>query len=193
MRLFFVVSWSFLLLAATACSSSDAPDDADGFSSQANSPPFRYGNTCTKVVSSSYGTASAETKTPLCLEQRACWDDVPAPTHTYDGTASYSRRTYYTDVVWFEGTCEDPRPVSCDTRPRPNSCADCQYDICCGSVAVCEDDPNCVAIDECIVACGTDTSCVRACSQRGDRVASENHARALDCVVEWCEDECNAP
>ena len=182
---------ALVLLTTSACASSDG-GRADGLAgdSMRESQPFRYGNTCTKVFASSYGTASDEMRTPLCLEQQACWDDVPAPKATTIGSSTYHGRTWYEDVVWFEGTCEQHVPVSCDARPRETACASCKYSACCGSVAVCEDDPNCVTLDDCMAACGFDADCATSCRVRGDSVAAKNHSRAMTCVNEWCQDEC---
>jgi hypothetical protein len=164
-----------------------------GATSLVKAPPFRYGNTCTMVRSSSVGTASGQQRTPLCLEQQACYDDVPEPSATAVGSSVYRSRTWYEDVIWFEGTCENNVLVSCDARPSADACAACKYAACCGSVAVCEDDPNCVALHECITACGTEADCATSCRARAEDVAERNHARATTCVDEWCQDECAGP
>lgn len=190
-RLLTTLATALVATSTYACASSDGSEtDGPGRNSLIKAPPFRYGNTCTKVVASAVATASDEKRTPLCLEQRACWDDVPKPSTVPVGSATYHSRTYYKDVAWFEGTCEHQVPVACDARPRASACAACKYAICCGSVAVCEDDPNCVAIEECITACGGDADCTTSCRTRGDDVAATNHSRALSCVDDWCQDEC---
>lgn len=182
-----------ILLAAivtSACSGGDAGGSGSAGQAASYSPPFEWGNTCTKVFASSYGPAHDEKHTPLCLENRACWDDDPDPGYAFDGTAAYHSVTYYEDVVWFEGTCENPKPISCAGRGDGSTCSTCANQVCCGPTSICVDDPNCVALAKCVAQCDGRYDCESACKTRADYVAQDSLERFEKCLTDNCETEC---
>jgi hypothetical protein len=188
-----VVPLTVVLLAAfSACGS---PDDMDPTSPEAlkRAPPLQFGTSCTHVQISSYGTSKSHTETPRCFDGSDCGKLGSSEGIGIGGGATYSSYSYYKDVRWFEGTCSNPKPVTCDQRPVHNACEGCQYTKCCVSVALCQDDPNCLAIADCVVACKNDTTCSTRCQKNGERRASANFSAVLKCASEACADACETP
>ena len=180
------------LLAAFAlgCSAA-APPDPTSVESLHKAPPMAFGTTCTKVEDSSYGTSSSHEETPVCLEGGGnCGALKSSSGSDFGGGAAYNGFTGYKDVKWFEGTCADQKPITCDQRPVKNDCDACQYAKCCDRVALCEDDPNCVAIVDCVSGCKKDEACANRCLDHGDLLAKLNVQAAITCMVDHCTAEC---
>jgi hypothetical protein len=182
-------------IVTSACSGGDGGNSSGAgnlaSASSTWSPPFAWGNTCTQVFDSSYGPSHSEKRTPLCLENRACWDDAPDPGYNFDGTAAYHSVTYYEDVVWFEGTCDNPKPVSCAGRGDGSACSTCSNQVCCGPTAICIDDPNCVALAKCLLQCNGRSDCQATCNSQADYVAQDSLQRFEKCLSNNCATECS--
>jgi hypothetical protein len=99
----------FLLAALQACGS--PPPDPTSSEALTKAPSMQWGTTCVQHDDSSYGTASSHTKTPKCFNGRDCGDIASDEAAGYGGGASYYGDTYYTDFVYFEGTCDNQRPA----------------------------------------------------------------------------------
>jgi len=126
----------------------------------------------------------------MCLELQDCADLEDSTGYGYGGGATFNSSTDYRNIEWFEGDCSDKRAISCDDRPQPNACASCQYKSCCSEVAICEDDPNCLAINDCVGACKNDDACVKSCLDRGESHAAKNLVRAATCIQSACKSDC---
>jgi hypothetical protein len=180
-------------LFALGCSAAaSGPPDPTSREVLQKAPEFKWGTTCTRVESSSYGTASDRTETPRCFDKLDCNDFESEEAIGYGGGATYNSYSYWKDVKYFTGTCADPTPVTCDERPvaEGDACARCQYDHCCGQVAVCEDDPNCVAVNDCLVGCKTDEKCAQGCLSNGEYSAVKRLKSAYRCMSGSCTTEC---
>jgi hypothetical protein len=189
----------FKLLALTmfvltqACSGSSSPDPTSR-EALTKAKPLKWGTTCVEHDSSSYDTGSGSfsttTTTQQCKYQVDCKTLDASPDRWNSSGGVLNSDTSFTDVKYFEGTCDDQHPVSCDDRKRNNNCDACQYDKCCAFVALCEDDPNCTAIVDCIDACKDDQACAQRCVNNGDRIASTNLTAAVTCLESNCKDRC---
>jgi hypothetical protein len=190
---------AFLALAASVvlpvsgCSgSSNAAPDPTSREALTKAPPMESGTTCTKVEISSYGTAHSHDETPVCLQAGGdCEKMHGSEASDYGGGAAYNDFVSYKDVKWFEGTCADQKPISCAQRSANDDCGACQYKECCAPVAICEDDPNCVAVVDCVTACKADTACVGRCIQNGEPRATSNLKAAVQCVRDRCAAKCS--
>lgn len=181
-----------LVLTVSGCSgSSDAPPDPTSKESLTKAPPMEFGTTCTKLDNSSYGTAHSHDETPMCLQGGGdCGELHSSSDSAFGGGAAYGDFVTYKDVKWFEGTCADQKPISCDQRPANTDCETCQYEECCTPVALCEDDPNCIAIADCVTGCKGDTACTRRCLEHGEPRATSSLERAVECVRNRCSAKC---
>lgn len=188
MKIFFPVASVLLISFSLGCG--DGPPDPTSSEVLRKAPAMAFGTTCTKVDDDSYGTSSSHKEEKMCMAQYDCADIDGNSATAYGGGATYNGSTYYKNVQWFEGTCDDPQPVTCDERPAADDCQACQYAYCCGPVAVCEDDPNCMAINDCVIACKDDAPCVQRCVFNGDEKASRNIRTAAACANNYCAKEC---
>jgi hypothetical protein len=187
-----VVPLTVVLLAALAACGPSNDADPTSREALAKAPPFQFGTTCTKVESSSYGTAQSRTETPRCFDGYDCGKFAPSEGIGIGGGATYHSYSYHKDIQWFEGTCKNPKPVTCNERPVRSACEGCQYTSCCVSVALCQDDPNCLAIADCVAVCKNDVACATRCQKNGERTASEHFSAFLKCTSQACADACDA-
>jgi len=164
------------------CSASASAPDPTSWEALHKAPTLKWGSTCVERGSYSYGDLGGSTSTPYCEEDLDCADAEPITTGL--GT------TYYSNFTYFEGTCADQHPVTCDQRVPKDDCDACQYEQCCTFVALCEDDPNCLAVNDCFIHCKDDDKCARNCALNGDLSAEEIFRKANTCINNRCSDRC---
>lgn len=188
---------SFLLLGAASLASlgCSADERIDPTSPEAllRAEPLQYG--CSYVHREStlgIGGREDETTTPRCSPERRCEDVTPPSSFHYGvGSDGYSSYDFYEDKVDFIGTCDDPHPVSCeDLTESGDECTACQARSCCAPVYLCEHDPNCVAILECLDGCKEDSACQNRCVANAEYHARSNLAAAVQCTRNTCATEC---
>ena len=151
---------------------------------------MKWGTTCVKHASTRIDVDVTNSAEPYCSDMGDCSQiDEGRFAEAAAGTTIDSD-TWYSDVKYFEGTCDDPHPGSCDDRERKDDCDACQYDRCCAPVALCEDDPNCGAIVDCVLGCKNDQACARRCVSNGETNAREHFSAAMKCITETCTDRC---
>lgn len=191
LRLLFRVATSLAAVGVVGCSSASSTPDPTSREALRKAPPIEFGMTCTKVVDESYGTAHSHDETPVCLGGGGdCNDLAPSSGDAFGGGDEYFGATYYEDFHWFEGTCENHKPITCDQRPKANACDTCKYAVCCVPIVLCEDDPNCQAVVACVTYCKDDKACAARCMQNGDARATKNLGDAVGCVLHACAKEC---
>ena len=179
-----------ILVSAIGLGCAATPVDPTSREALQKAPPMAFGTTCTKVEYSSYGSSTSHSETPVCLDNWDCGTMDSSSARDYAAGADYYGDTHYADVAFFEGTCAEKKPITCDERPAANDCDTCQYSQCCTRVALCEDDPNCVAIADCVNTCKDDQACATRCLNNGDSTASSNLKAAAQCVQSRCAVEC---
>ncbi len=162
---------SALLLGASGCSSSG---DAGPRSREAlhKADNLQFGCAYVRVKHSSYGTASSTDKTPECLEGERC-DELKSPDsyQAYAGGNAYDSSEYFDKEVNFTGTCAQQAPLPV---PGPSS-------KCYAAPYLCDHDPNCTAIRDCVTTCGDDAGCSAECIANGDYTAAYNFRATLEC------------
>jgi hypothetical protein len=163
------------------CSSSAASEDPTSVAALNKAPPMKWGSTCDQQTYHSYGDLHGSSSTPACLEGEDC--------HDYGGTDAFGYY-YASGISYFEGTCNDPHPVTCDQRVPKTDCDACKYEKCCTYVALCEDDPNCLAIQACVAHCNGVYECNHVCYTNGEYSASAHYRNARDCFGSVCRDRC---
>ena len=135
------------------------------------------------------GTARP-TETPKC-EDVPCdaVRDYESDTMSIGGSVIGSSK-FAMNKEEFVGTCSDRTPIKCDEDAGGDPCAQCAAKSCCRSTFLCDHDPNCGAIIDCIVACDQDDACVDRCMINGDWRAAENLRAAFTCLTAFCADSC---
>jgi hypothetical protein len=166
------IGLAFLLV---GCSGSPtASSGTDKFQHLIVAPQFQYCSTCDKNETFNIDGDVSTTVTHLCLDEQDCSTLNDSSYGTVVSGSALSTYTVYDRLTLFEGTCAKSVAISCANRHASDACETCLYTICCERAALCEDDPNCVAITDCVVQCGADSSCGDQCVTRGDAVASAN-------------------
>jgi hypothetical protein len=76
--------------------------------------------------------------------------------------------------------------------PMPEGlCATCVTSSCCPQMVACAGDPQCLALETCLLACGPDYGCRSACSVAAYPVGAQPDIPTLDtCVASSCRDKC---
>lgn len=184
-----------MLAAALVGSTGCAPDDdVDPTSASAlrRAEPLAFGCTYVREDYSSYGTASSTKRTPACTTGLRCEElETPDSDHAYVGGGSYFGVTLLEDRSDFIGTCDDPQPISCEyLEETGNACDACLAKSCCLYTFLCDQDPNCHAIIECIDGCKDDEACQTRCVTNGERTASNHLVEAASCLGRMCSDAC---
>ena len=186
---------SLLALVAFAggCGASDEPADPTSAEALRKADPVTVSCSYVQTFSSSYGTASSSKDTPECDNTRC--GDVRDPNDdyvAYGGGAEYVGYTYNHDMVSFVGTCSGPRTaISCDDMKNDgDACDACLASSCCTSVFLCEHDPNCQAISDCVTTCKEDTACGQRCVDNGEPTASKSFAGTVECLTGSCASAC---
>lgn len=168
---------SMALLSTSAlvgCSSSDGDSSPATHELLYRAAPLQFGCTYTQSTHSSYGTSSRTEKIPKCTEGVRC-DDLYTPDSTtdYAGGNAFYESVQFDDRVNFVGTCAVHTPV-----PGVKNA----FEGCYAAPYLCEIDPNCQAIIDCLKACADDTTCGQACTANGEAGASHNLSKVLECV-----------
>lgn len=180
-----------LVAAMGACAGASGDADPGSTAALRSAPPFDYGTTCTKVERSHYGSHTTVNEVRMCMPKSDCGSAEASSATAYAGGLEWSGSYTFKDVKWFEGTCANRKPVSCDGRAPVDECAACAYSKCCPRVAMCDDDPNCVAIRTCMAACGKDVACITRCAKNAETGAYANFYAAFKCTVTSCSDTCS--
>ena len=178
------------LFVANCSDSSSSEDDNGRFRHLIVAPQFKYGSTCDKHQTSNIDGDISTTVTHLCLDGQDCNTISDNSYETAIGNSALGLQTVYDSVTLFEGTCDKPTAITCTNRKPSDACVQCLYSICCDRAALCEDDPNCVAITVCVASCGSDSSCADTCVADGDPVASTNFLAKLQCASGPCANSC---
>jgi hypothetical protein len=77
-----------------------------------------------------------------------------------------------------------------DTRPK---CDQCTKQRCCYEIMVCESEPDCQALQDCIAPCADgDSPCVKACNDKHTN-GSEPLIQLGQCAFQKCTDDCPLP
>jgi hypothetical protein len=81
--------------------------------------------------------------------------------------------------------------IACGISVPEGSCASCVTTSCCAQMSACAADPQCRALETCLLACGGDYACRSACNTAAYPVGAETDIPALDtCVAVSCRDQC---
>lgn len=167
----YALAVSVLFFGASACSSSG---DAGPRSREAlhKADPLQYGCAYVSVKHSSYGTYSSTDKTPQCTQGERC-DELKSPDsyRAYAGDNAFDSSEYFDKEVNFTGTCAQQTALPV---PGPSS-------KCYAAPYLCDHDPNCMAIRDCVTTCGTDAGCSAECIANGDYTAASNFRASLEC------------
>jgi hypothetical protein len=184
------VLFSFLALAG--CRADEAGTDPTSREALQKAEPLSYGCSYVHVEQSSYGTASSTDAYPACEDNVRCRDlEEPASEYVPFGDSAYQARTRFEERVDFIGTCKDQTPISCEAYlTSGDACDACVARACCSPVFLCDNDPNCGAVLECLEECGHDESCVQRCLDNGDSDAVTNLLDGVQCIVGPCADAC---
>jgi hypothetical protein len=181
-----------LFMLSISCSSSNGPDEPDLSSPESlrRAPTMAWGTTCEKHEASGCGTSHSDSKTLVCMDGIECSElTKPGAFEDLGGVSCYSYTNYdYKDL--HEGPCTDPHPYTCEGRAGTGPCSLCAYQDCCFAISFCEDDPNCLAIDECIGWCKDDNECIGRCLNNADGFAAKTFRKLIQCLGDSCKDEC---
>ena len=118
-------------------------------------------------------------------------DDVSPPPPADSGSAD---ATGATDAADASDAAPDAGGCAWSGSYESPACASCLRAACCDAVTVCESDPQCVALDQCVSAClttgggdaGTVSNCAQSCADaRPPAVRSEWQALS-NCVEFQC-------
>ena len=179
---------SFSMLVAGCASESVAPDPT---SAQAlkKAEPLEVSCSYEEHISGSAGGSDLD----QCEEQRC--NDVKDPDFSGvsieigDYTTGYNH-----DKVDYVGGCGSSTrtKVTCDDLASDgDGCDACVAKSCCTSVFLCDHDPNCGAITDCINnECKDDESCMKRCIDNGEPSAAESFKAALSCMSGTCASAC---
>jgi len=81
--------------------------------------------------------------------------------------------------------------IYCGIPMPEGGCADCVTSSCCNQVRACASDPQCLALETCLLACGGDYGCRSACNAAAYPLGAQTDIPTLDtCVASSCRDEC---
>ena len=184
----FALTASRLVLAvlAVGCSSSSS-ETADPTSAAALKKADSIEVSCSYTEhysSDGYGAVD----TPSC-DNRMCLA-VEADENSVDFGDGSSM--YDTDLQQFLGSCTGERtPVSCDDFANDgDACDACLAAHCCISTFLCNHDPNCQAISDCVTSCKDDSTCAQRCVENGDYQASKDFTGTVQCMTGTCADAC---
>jgi hypothetical protein len=85
----------------------------------------------------------------------------------------------------------DSGPVAtCGIEIPVGVCQSCVAAHCCGEATTCAGDPPCVALETCLLGCGSDYACRATCTE-ANLVAAQTDGPTLDtCVALHCSGEC---
>jgi hypothetical protein len=80
--------------------------------------------------------------------------------------------------------------AACGMPIPAGTCESCVAASCCAEAQACAGDPPCLALESCLLACGSDYACRARCTQ-DNVVAAQTDAPTLDtCVAVHCNDAC---
>jgi len=84
--------------------------------------------------------------------------------------------------------------IDCGISVPDGACASCVTSSCCPQMSACAGDPQCKALETCLLACGGDYACRSACNTAAYPVGAQTVIPALDtCVAVSCKDRCGMP
>lgn len=185
------IAIALLSLATLVAGCSSESATADPTSSQAlkKADPIEVSCSYTSHISGSEGGSDLDE----CNNTRC--SDVQDPDYT-DLSIDIGDYTtgYYTDKVDYLGDCESGTrtKISCDDLASDgDACDACVAKSCCTSAFLCNHDPNCQAIADCINNdCNNDESCMQRCIENGDYEAAKSFKDTLSCMSGVCASAC---
>ncbi len=183
----------FVSLVSFGCSSGSHDVDATSKEALQKAPPIQYGCTYTEE-SSNYvdGNSIGANSRPMCSMGKRC-SEVGSPDDDiggYAGGSTYRTSSSYAGKTDFVGTCDAPRPISCDDYDNGDACDQCLGKSCCSPAFLCEHDPNCKAIVDCVSNCKNDAACTQRCADNGEPSAFENLRALAKCLSGACASAC---
>lgn len=188
-----LVAFTLSLATLAGCASEGEADplsDPTSRESLRKAEPLATGCTYVKRYKSSYGTVTDVEVTPGCM-MGTCSLPRPESDAMSDGAGGvFTSFTEYTDAVEFIGTCEDHEPITCEGRTGVDACESCVLESACSALILCEKDPNCLAIADCLQGCADDEACGARCLENGDELASANLVSLASVVTGVCEGRC---
>jgi hypothetical protein len=180
-----------LIATLAACATEEEAPDPTSVAALRKAPSLQSGCSYVEHEASSFGSSFETSDTPRCSLLSCAELSPPSDYVAYAGGSDlYESRTYYFDKVDFLGTCDDPQPISCEGRAGADACEQCVVEHDCAALVLCESDPNCVAITDCIGGCREDQACASRCLQNGDYYARKNLNRLADAVTGTCASSC---
>lgn len=182
-----VVSSAFLF----ACSSTTETDPTSSAALK-KAEPLAYGCAFEQTSSTRIdGFKIGSRKEHVCSTSVRCDELKPiSDIYGYGGGSTYSVSTTNSDFVDFTGTCADPQPISCDDYRDGDACDECLAAKCCAATYLCDHDPNCQAIGDCIKGCGDDQRCTARCFSEGYYDAGKNLRAFGACLTGRCASAC---
>lgn len=183
----------FVSLLSFGCSSGSHEVDATSKEALQKAPPIQYGCKYTEESSNSVdGYSIGTNRRPMCSMGTRC-SDVGSPKDDiggYHGGSTYSTSSHYAGRTDFVGTCDAPQPITCDDYESGDTCDQCIGKSCCAPAFLCEHDPNCKAVVDCVNDCKDDTACTQRCADNGEPHAVENLRALAQCLSGRCASAC---
>lgn len=183
----------FVSLFSLGCSSGSHEVDATSKEALQLAPPIQYGCTYTERSDNYVGGDLIGTNSqPMCSMDKRC-SEVGAPHGDiggYAGGSTYRTSSSYVGRTDFVGTCDAPQPIACDDYANRDTCDQCIGKSCCAPAFLCEHDPNCKAIVDCITNCKEDAACTQRCADNGEPSAIANLRALAHCLSGTCASAC---
>ena len=94
-------------------------------------------------------------------------------------------------VLSIEGNVTvQPTGSACGITMPTGACEECVASQCCEQASACAGDPACLALESCLLGCGSDYACRATCT-KVDQIGSQTDVPTLDaCVAASCNQSC---
>jgi hypothetical protein len=190
LKLIAVVLLTTTTLVNAGCTADEEPDPTSREALQ-KAEPLKFGCSFVREEYSSFGTYSETKRTPDCSTLMSCSElDSPDSYRASLGDQSYYSSTIFKERVDFIGTCAEHEPISCEYLETGNECDACAARSCCAPNYLCDHDPNCIAITDCLKNCKEDRDCQNRCLHNGEYSAAKNLRAAVTCLASSCKEAC---